>query len=108
MSDLERKEGPGPAVEFETRDDGVIAISGFAYPKRNHDFDATITVNDTAIGNVSGNLVDDVTLNLNLFTARGRLRFYLQNGSEVWVELNILIMSRGKYYDGERYLLKQL
>ena len=49
------------------------------------------------VGTVYGNLIDGVALNLDLFSAKGEIRFYLKNGNEIWTHVDIQIRFDGNF-----------
>ena len=44
-----------------------------------------------------GNLKDGVSANIDLFLAKGSIRFYLKNGNEVWVNLHLEVRFDGTF-----------
>jgi hypothetical protein len=57
----------------------------------------TISIAGINVGNIYGNLNDGVVLKVNLLVASGEIRFYLKNGNEVWVHLDVKIVFDGNY-----------
>jgi len=56
-----------------------------------------VSVVGISLGNIYGNLKDGVGLNIDLIAAKGSIKFYLKNGNEVWVHLDIGIVFDGTY-----------
>ncbi|KAM0321789.1 hypothetical protein ACHAQA_009885 [Verticillium albo-atrum] len=52
------------------------------------------------VGNIFGNLKDGVGLDIDLFLAAGSIKFYLKNGNELWVHLDIKVKFDGSF-DGD-------
>jgi hypothetical protein len=63
-----------------------------------------VTVVGVNVGNVYGNLNDGVVLKINLFVVKGEIKFYLRNGNEVWVHLELKITFDG-HYEGDYKIL---
>lgn len=49
------------------------------------------------LGTIHGNLKDGVVLKVNIFVAKGEIRFYLKNGNELWVSLSLKIKFDGSF-----------
>ena len=58
-----------------------------------------VTVVGISIGNISGSLVNGVTVEVNLLVAKGSLRFYLKDGDDLYVHVNLKIPFDGSYDD---------
>ena len=53
-----------------------------------------------SLGNIYGSLKDGVGVDVDLFVAKGSIKFYLKNGNELWVNLQLSITFDGSY-DGD-------
>lgn len=51
------------------------------------------------IGTLSGNLHDGITLKVNLIAVKGELRFYIKNGNELWLHVDLKVVFDGSYND---------
>lgn len=56
-----------------------------------------VSVVGISLGNLYGNLKDGVGVDVDLFVASGSIKFYLKNGNEVWVHLDIKIRFDGSF-----------
>ncbi|KAK1772686.1 hypothetical protein QBC33DRAFT_27062 [Phialemonium atrogriseum] len=56
------------------------------------------------VGDIHGDLKDGVRLDINLFAAEGDIRFYLKNGNELWIRLDIKILFDGIFSGDYRIL----
>ena len=59
-----------------------------------------VSVVGISLGQLYGHLQDGVAVDVDLFAAKGSIRFYLRNGHELWVNLNLNITFDGSY-DGD-------
>ena len=50
-----------------------------------------------SLGTIYGNLKDGVGVNVDLWVASGSLRFYLKNGNELWIHLDIKVSFDGSF-----------
>lgn len=50
-----------------------------------------------SLGTIYGNLKDGVGVNVDLWVASGSLRFYLKNGNELWIHVDIKISFDGSF-----------
>ncbi|CAG5180848.1 uncharacterized protein ALTATR162_LOCUS9467 [Alternaria atra] len=50
-----------------------------------------------SLGNIYGSLKDGVSVKVNLHQAKGSLKWYLKNGNELWVHLEIKITFDGSF-----------
>jgi hypothetical protein len=57
----------------------------------------TVSVLGINIGTVSGNLKDGVIINFDLVLAKGTIKFYLKNGNELWVRLDVEVRFDGSF-----------
>ncbi|KAF5659831.1 hypothetical protein FHETE_9261 [Fusarium heterosporum] len=64
----------------------------------------SVSVAGVSIGNIYGSLKDGVGLDVDLFAAQGSLKFYLKNGNEIWVTLDLKIRFDG-HYTGEHKII---
>ncbi|MCJ1486403.1 hypothetical protein MMC06_006580 [Schaereria dolodes] len=56
-----------------------------------------ISVLGIQLGNFYGNLKDGLVVNIDLFLAKGKINFYLKNGKEVWVHVDVSITFDGSF-----------
>jgi len=49
------------------------------------------------IGNFFGNVKRGLVIKVNLFVAKGEVRFYLKNGKEVWVHIDLKLTFDGSF-----------
>ncbi|XTI86871.1 hypothetical protein V2W45_1329635 [Cenococcum geophilum] len=49
------------------------------------------------IGNFFGNVKQGLVIKVNLFVAKGEVRFYLKNGKEVWVHIDLKLTFDGSF-----------
>lgn len=56
------------------------------------------------LGNIYGNLKDGVGLKVDLFVVSGEIKFYLKNGNELWVHLDLKVKFDG-HYEGDYKIL---
>ena len=61
---------------------------------------ASVSIAGINIGNVYGSLKDGIGIKIDLFIAKGEIRFYLKNGNELWVHVDIKITFDGSF-DGD-------
>ncbi|POR33752.1 Uncharacterized protein TPAR_06081 [Tolypocladium paradoxum] len=59
----------------------------------------SVTVAGINLGTIYGNLKDGIGIKVDLFVAKGELRFYLKNGNEVWVHFDVKIIFDGHFKD---------
>ncbi len=57
----------------------------------------SVTVVGVNVGNVYGNLKEGIVLKIDLFVVKGEIRFYLKNGNEVWIGLDIKVTFDGSF-----------
>jgi hypothetical protein len=62
-----------------------------------YEIGVTVTVAGINVGAIYGNLKDGVVLKVDLFVVKGQIKFYLKNGNEVWVNLDLKITFDGSY-----------
>ncbi|GIJ91918.1 hypothetical protein Asppvi_010893 [Aspergillus pseudoviridinutans] len=77
---------------------GVVTIAGYV-DTTTYEASVSVSVIGINIGTLSGNLQDGITLKVNLIAAKGELRFYLKNGNEVWLHVDLNIIFDGEYND---------
>ncbi|EGX93686.1 hypothetical protein CCM_01955 [Cordyceps militaris CM01] len=75
---------------------GPVKVTGYV-DTTNWEIGVTVSIMGIDLGTVYGNLRDGVVLNVDLFLAKGQVRFYLKNGNEVWVHLSVEIRFDGKF-----------
>ncbi|WQF90320.1 hypothetical protein CDEST_15334 [Colletotrichum destructivum] len=78
---------------------GPVKITGYI-DTNTFEVGLTISIVGINVGNIFGNLKDGVGLKINLLAATGEIRFYLKNGNEVWVHLDVKIVFDG-HYEGD-------
>lgn len=49
----------------------------------------TISVLGITIGSFGGNLKDGLGISVNLIAIKGKIRLYLKNGNEVWINISL-------------------
>ncbi|KAE8420293.1 hypothetical protein BDV36DRAFT_293426 [Aspergillus pseudocaelatus] len=54
-------------------------------------------VNQVYFGTIQGDLRDGLSVRFDLSSSRGQLRFFLKNGNEVWIDLNMQIQFGGYF-----------
>jgi hypothetical protein len=52
------------------------------------------------LGTIYGNLKDGVGVKIDIFVAKGSLKFYLKNGNELWIHVDIKVTFDGSF-DGD-------
>ncbi|KAH8780075.1 hypothetical protein F5883DRAFT_517030 [Diaporthe sp. PMI_573] len=75
---------------------GPVKVTGYV-DTNTFEVGLTISIAGINVGNIYGNLNDGVGLKVDLLVASGEIRFYLKNGNEVWVHLDVKIVFDGKY-----------
>ncbi|KXJ87350.1 hypothetical protein Micbo1qcDRAFT_208361 [Microdochium bolleyi] len=78
---------------------GPVKVSGYI-DTNTLEVGLTVSVAGISLGNIFGNLKDGVGIKVNLLIAKGEIRFYLKNGNEVWIHLDIKIVFDG-HYEGD-------
>lgn len=63
-----------------------------------------ISIAGISLGHIYDNLKDGIGVNVDLFSATGSLKFYLRNGNEVWIQLDVKITFDGSYSGGYKIL----
>jgi hypothetical protein len=53
-----------------------------------------------SLGTIYGNLKDGVGVKIDIFVAKGSLKFYLKNGNELWIHVDIKVTFDGSF-DGD-------
>ncbi|PKX95365.1 uncharacterized protein P174DRAFT_511144 [Aspergillus novofumigatus IBT 16806] len=85
--------GFGPVSFF-----GVVTVSGYV-DTSTYGASVAVAVIGINIGTLTGNLEDGITLKVNLIAVKGELRFYLKNGNEVWLHVDLNVLFDGDYND---------
>ncbi|GIK05578.1 hypothetical protein Aspvir_009691 [Aspergillus viridinutans] len=85
--------GFGPVSFF-----GVVTVSGYV-DTSTYEASVSVAVIGINIGTLTGNLEDGITLKVNLIAAKGELRFYLKNGKELWLHVDLNVIFDGDYKD---------
>lgn len=49
------------------------------------------------LGSFYGNLKDGLVINIDLFLAKGSIKFYLKNGNELWVRVDLDVKFDGSF-----------
>ncbi|KAF4415153.1 hypothetical protein FACUT_13636 [Fusarium acutatum] len=57
----------------------------------------SISIVGINVGNIFGNLKDGVGLNVNLFAAKGEIKLYLKNESDLWVHIDVSVTFDGSF-----------
>ncbi|OJJ79505.1 uncharacterized protein ASPGLDRAFT_136626 [Aspergillus glaucus CBS 516.65] len=75
---------------------GPITSTGY-FDCDTFDFGVDQSVMGIYLGAITGNLKDGVAISIDLFQAKGDIRYYLKNGEEVWIRLNVSIKFDGHF-----------
>ncbi|KAK4146594.1 uncharacterized protein C8A04DRAFT_25510 [Dichotomopilus funicola] len=82
---------------------GPIKVSGYI-DTDTYGIGVSVSVVGIHLGNIYGNLKDGVGLSVDLFVVSGAIKFYLKNGNELWIHLDLKIKFNG-HYDGDYKIL---
>jgi len=63
-----------------------------------------IKIAGITVGTFVGNLKDGVVININLLAAKGTIKFYLKNGSELWIHYELKILFDGTF-EGDKKII---
>ncbi|KMK63310.1 hypothetical protein Y699_04140 [Aspergillus fumigatus Z5] len=77
---------------------GIVTVSGYV-DTSTYEASISVSVIGINIGTLSGNLHDGITLKVNLIAVKGELRFYLKNGNELWLHVDLKVVFDGSYND---------
>ena len=58
-----------------------------------------VSVVGISLGKIAGSLDEGVYVDVNLFVAKGSLKFYLKDGNDLWLHVNLSITFDGTYED---------
>ncbi|PMD19209.1 hypothetical protein NA56DRAFT_205734 [Hyaloscypha hepaticicola] len=75
---------------------GPIKLSGYV-DTSSFAISVNISIVGISLGTIYGNLKDGVGVNVDLWVASGSLRFYLKNGNELWIHVDIKISFDGSF-----------
>ncbi|RSM10358.1 hypothetical protein CDV31_007234 [Fusarium ambrosium] len=75
---------------------GPIKITGYI-DTDTYELAISINIVGINVGNIYGNIKDGVGLDINLFVAKGSIKFYLKNGNELWVHLDVSVTFDGSF-----------
>ncbi|KAL2159034.1 hypothetical protein VTH06DRAFT_2793 [Thermothelomyces fergusii] len=78
---------------------GPVTVTGYV-DTDTWEIGVTVSVVGISLGTIYGNLQDGVGIKVDLFVAKGEIKFYLKNGSELWVHLDLKIIFDGSF-DGD-------
>ncbi|KAK1983800.1 hypothetical protein LZ30DRAFT_465226 [Colletotrichum cereale] len=78
---------------------GPVKVTGYV-DTNTFEIGVSISIVGINVGNIYGNLKDGVGLKINLLAAKGEIRFYLKNGNEIWIHLDVKIVFDG-HYEGD-------
>jgi len=53
---------------------------------------------------LEGNMKDGVSAKFDLFAARGGLKYYLKNGNEIWIHVDVKVVFDGSFYGDYKIL----
>ena len=56
------------------------------------------------LGSFYGNLKDGLVINIDLFLAKGSIKFYLKNGNELWVRVDLDVKFDGSFHQDAKIL----
>ncbi|CRK12120.1 hypothetical protein HYQ45_015154 [Verticillium longisporum] len=96
---LARSLPPGDIQGRVDLDWGFGPITGYV-DTNTFEIGVSVSILGINVGNIFGNLKDGVGLNINLFLASGSIKFYLKNGNELWVHLDIKVKFDG-HFEGD-------
>ncbi|KAL8699576.1 MAG: hypothetical protein Q9201_005923 [Fulgogasparrea decipioides] len=90
-----------PPTNDETRKSidwgfGPVKVSGYVDTDR-LEIGVNVSVLGISLGTLYGNLQEGVGVDVDLFLAKGEIKFYLKNGNEVWVHLGLQVTFDGSY-----------
>ncbi|KAM5358697.1 hypothetical protein ACJZ2D_015061 [Fusarium nematophilum] len=95
-TDALRRDLPGgtPIIDWTL---GPVRVRGYVNPGT-----LGITVSVDVLGINLGTLRGDLkngglTINVNLFVAKGEIKFFLKNGNEVWIRLHLEVIFDGTF-----------
>ncbi|KAH1704340.1 hypothetical protein KXX24_007573 [Aspergillus fumigatus] len=77
---------------------GIVTVSGYV-DTSTYEASISVSVIGINIGTLSGNLHDGITLKVNLIAVKGELRFYIKNGNELWLHVDLKVVFDGSYND---------
>ncbi|RMJ08475.1 hypothetical protein CDV36_011920 [Fusarium kuroshium] len=75
---------------------GPIKITGYI-DTDTYELAISISIVGINVGNIYGNIKDGIGLDINLFVAKGSIKFYLKNGNELWVHLDVSVTFDGSF-----------
>ncbi|KAJ0159799.1 hypothetical protein CTA2_9092 [Colletotrichum tanaceti] len=78
---------------------GPVKVTGYV-DTDTFEIGLTVSIAGITVGDIFGNLKDGVGLKIDLLAAKGEIRFYLKNGNEVWIHLDVKIVFDG-HYEGD-------
>ncbi|KAF8538095.1 hypothetical protein BDD12DRAFT_742571, partial [Trichophaea hybrida] len=82
---------------------GPVTVEGYV-DTSSFEIGVTISVAGIKIGTFFGNLKVGLVIKIDLFVAQGQIKFYLKNGNEVWVFLEVKIKFDGNYHTDAKIL----
>lgn len=56
------------------------------------------------LGSFYGNLKDGLAINIDLFLVKGSIKFYLKNGNELWVRVDVEVRFDGGFHEDAKIL----
>lgn len=76
---------------------GPIYTSG-SIDTSTYGFKVSVSILGIALGDtIEGNLKDGVKVDFNLFAAIGGLKYYIKNGNEVWINVDVKVKFDGSF-----------
>ncbi|KAM3081194.1 hypothetical protein ACMFMG_005149 [Clarireedia jacksonii] len=85
-------------IDFDWK---VFRITGYV-DTNTYEIGVSVSIIGITVGNIYGNLKDGVGLRINLFLVKGELKFYLKNGNELWIRVDIDIKFDGGYHENTK------
>ncbi|KYK54456.1 hypothetical protein DCS_06414 [Drechmeria coniospora] len=76
---------------------GPVKLTGYI-DTDTYEIGLIISVLGINLGNIYGNIKEGVVVKVNLGLAKGQLKFYLKNGNELWVHIDIKVLFDGSFH----------
>ncbi|KAF2149661.1 hypothetical protein K461DRAFT_315629 [Myriangium duriaei CBS 260.36] len=75
---------------------GPVKVVGYVV-KSTLEIGVELHVLGISLAHLYGNLKDGVVANVNLLLAKGSIKFYLKNGHEVWIHVDVSVKFDGSF-----------